>query len=344
MKGKSIKKITVLCAAGALALTINMGQVHASPYVSDQGVAGISKVMNEYLDKVDTDITIDITSEYSNLGIANVSDYLNVRKGPGEDQEKIGQLTKDGGCDIIEVDENGWAKIKSGKIEGYVDSTYLLTDEEAMARAGEVASLTATVRDAGSLRVRESANLLAATITLLSDGDKIEVVEIDEIVPEWIRVKTDLAEGYVSSDYVDVTYELKDAVSIEALQSGTTSAGVRTQIVSFAKQYLGGSYVWGGTTLGSGVDCSGFTQAIYSNFGYSIPRVSGSQANAGRRISAAEAKPGDLFFYGSGGTVNHVGMYIGNGQIIHASSPSTGIIISNAYYDSPISVNRYIND
>ena len=129
---------------------------------------------------------------------------------------------------------------------------------------------------------------------------------------------------------------------MEELQTGET--GTRAQMVTFAKKHNGGRYVWGGTTLGQGVDCSGFTQAIYRNFGYSIPRVSRSQAASGTSISASNARPGDLFFYGKGSYIDHVGMYIGNGQIIHASNARSGIKISSASYKSPIKVVRYIND
>ena len=342
MKVKSIKKITVLCAAGTLVFTLNTAQVNASPYVSDQGIAGISKVMNEYIESASTDVEITFSTEYTNLGIANVTESLNVRKGPGADQEKVGQLPKDAGMEVIAVEENGWAHITSGKIEGYVDSQYLLTGEEAVARAKEVATLVGVVKDAGQLRFRESASLLGDTITLIADGKKVEILDVDEVLPEWIQVKYDNKEGYVSRQYLDISYELKKAVSIEELQTGET--GIRAQMVSFAKKYNGGRYVWGGTTLGNGVDCSGFTQAIYRNFGYSIPRVSRSQAESGKSISSSNARAGDLFFYGKGNYIDHVGMYIGNGQIIHASNAKSGIKISSAYYKTPIKVVSYINN
>ena len=108
-------------------------------------------------------------------------------------------------------------------------------------------------------------------------------------------------------------------------------------------QFLGNRYVYGGTSLTNGIDCSGFTMRIYERFGYSIPRTSSAQSSYFRKISSSEAKPGDLFFYGSGGKVSHVAMYIGNGKVIHASSARTGIKISNAFYRSPIKVGRILN-
>ena len=151
MQGKNIKKITTLCLAGSLAFALNVSQVNASPYVSDQAVAGISKVITEYYQRVSFDVEVDFNTDYKNLGLANVSESLNIRKEPGEDQKKVGTLPKDAGMEIIELGENGWAKIKSGKIEGYVKASYLLTGQAAEDRAKEAATLVATVSDTATL-------------------------------------------------------------------------------------------------------------------------------------------------------------------------------------------------
>ncbi len=339
MQTKNIKKISAFCLAGTLAISLNVGQAQASPYVSDQGIAGISKVINEYYERVTTELEVDFSEEYTNLAIANVQDRLNIRKEPGANKEKVGTLQKDGACEILETVEDGWVKIKSGRVTGYVDSAYLITGEEAEAKAKEVSSLVATVTGTATLRVRESDSLLSDTLALVGEGEELEVIKV---LPAWIEVKIDSDEGYVSKEYVDISYQLNKAISVEELRTGET--GLRADMVAFARKYLGGRYVWGGTRLGSGVDCSGFTQAIYRNFGYSIPRNSRSQGSAGRSISSSNARPGDLFFYGKGNYINHVGMYIGNGQIIHASNARSGIKISNAYYRTPIKVVRYIND
>ena len=111
---------------------------------------------------------------------------------------------------------------------------------------------------------------------------------------------------------------------------------------SYAMQFLGNPYVWGGSSLTNGADCSGFVLSVYAHFGVSLPHSSAAQANYGTPIAASEAKPGDLFFYGSG-RINHVGIYIGNNQIIHASNRRTGIKISSAYYKAPVRVMRLIN-
>lgn len=119
---------------------------------------------------------------------------------------------------------------------------------------------------------------------------------------------------------------------------GNSSAVVsasRTAIVAYAKQFLGNPYVYGGTSLTNGADCSGFTQAIYKNFGISTGRSSRDQADKGTAISVESVQPGDLLFYASGDYINHVAMYIGGGQVIHASNSTTGIIISPSNYRTP---------
>ena len=115
-------------------------------------------------------------------------------------------------------------------------------------------------------------------------------------------------------------------------------------LVSYACQFVGNPYVWGGTSLTRGADCSGFVMSVFANYGVSLPHSSGSQAGCGTSISASEAQPGDLFFYGNGSRINHVAIYIGNGQVVHASSPRTGIKISGAYYRNPVKVVRVLQD
>jgi len=115
-------------------------------------------------------------------------------------------------------------------------------------------------------------------------------------------------------------------------------------MIQYACQFVGNRYVWGGTSLTNGVDCSGFTMRIYEKYGIYLPHSSKAQANCGTRIDASQAKPGDLFFYGSGKSISHVAMYIGGGQVVHASSAKTGIKISNAFYRTPICVVRLLND
>ena len=115
------------------------------------------------------------------------------------------------------------------------------------------------------------------------------------------------------------------------------SGGTGQEIANYARQFVGNPYVPGGTSLTDGCDCSGFTMSVYKHFGYSIPRNSGAQAAYGRGVSYEEAQPGDIFCY-----AGHVGIYLGGGQIVHASTQATGIKISNALYRSVISIRRIV--
>ncbi|MDO5292556.1 MAG: C40 family peptidase [bacterium] len=117
----------------------------------------------------------------------------------------------------------------------------------------------------------------------------------------------------------------------------------RTAIVNYAKKYRGARYVWGGTSLKRGVDCSGFVQAVYKKMGYKLPRTSRQQSQKGKKVSAKNLQKGDLLFYGSGRSISHVAMYIGNNKIIHASNPRDGVKISKYNYRKPITIRRIIN-
>ena len=116
-------------------------------------------------------------------------------------------------------------------------------------------------------------------------------------------------------------------------------------MVNYGLQFVGGRYVWGGTNPNTGADCSGFVQYVMRNAaGVSLPRTSREQAKVGRAIKSSEMLPGDLIFYAnSSGTVNHVAMYIGNGQIVHAASRKSGIKISTWNYRSPKTIRRVLN-
>ena len=138
---------------------------------------------------------------------------------------------------------------------------------------------------------------------------------------------------------VDTTTE--DDKKIETTKKEKETA-LRKDMVSYAKKFLGNRYVYGGTSLTKGTDCSGFTMRIYQKFGYKIPRTSRSQAKASKKISSSKKQMGDLIFYGSGSRVSHVAMYIGNGKVIHASNRKDGIKISKWNYRRYIKIGRFI--
>ncbi len=274
---------------------------------------------------------------YENLGMGKCEGNLNVRKEPDESGKLLGKLPEHGAVEIIdEVD--GWYKIESGELKGYVKAEYIATGDEALEIAAEEITTMATVTGDG-LRIRESASTDSDVIINLNSGEKLPVIEV---LDGWVKVAVDTDEGYVSADYVEIADELPTAKSLDELAYGTGVSNVRVDLVNNALQYVGNRYVWGGTSLTNGVDCSGFTMRIYQQYGIYLPHSSRAQAGYGRTISASEAQPGDLFFYGSGG-ISHVAIYMGGGQIVHASSARTGIKISNAFYRTPIKVVTLLN-
>lgn len=125
--------------------------------------------------------------------------------------------------------------------------------------------------------------------------------------------------------------------------SAELASATRTAIVAYAKQFLGNPYVYGGTSLTEGADCSGFTMKIFEHFGISTGRSSRDQAAKGKEIPIDSVQPGDLLFYASGDYINHVALYIGGGQIIHASTPKNGIMITTAYYRTPYKAVTFLN-
>ena len=276
---------------------------------------------------------------YDNLGIANIKEgNLNIREEATVESKVAGKMTKHNACEILEQDGD-WLKVRSGKVNGYVKAEYILTADAALAVAEEELIKVATVTGTATLRVREETSTDSATLALVGEGEGLVVEEEQE---GWYYVEVDDEKGYISGDYVEISWKLPTAQTIRELTKDDGYSDVRMQLVQYALQFVGNRYVWGGTSLTNGVDCSGFTMQVYAHFGIGLPHHSGSQPGYGTRISAGAARPGDLFFYGSGNRIGHVGIYIGNGQIVHASNERTGIKVSNAYYRTPICVVSYL--
>ncbi len=276
---------------------------------------------------------------YTNLGIANVDNNLNIRAVAAEDGKLVGKLPKDAACEVLDSDDT-WAHIKSGKVEGYVSQEYLLTGIPAKRRAEELAVTMAKVTT-DSLKVRAEANTDSEVITLVPNGEELEVADVEG---DWVRVYLDDEEVFVSAQYVEVGAQLGTAITMTELFYGQGVSDVRVDLCQYAKEFLGNPYVWGGTSLTKGADCSGYVLSIFKKYGISLPHSSVAQAGSGTAIKVSEAQPGDLIFYGNGRSINHVAIYIGGGQVIHASNPKTGIRISNVSYRSPVKAVRILHD
>lgn len=275
---------------------------------------------------------------YKNLAIANVTDNLNIRSEAGEDASLAGKLPADAAAEILGV-EGEWTKIRSGEVEGYVKSDFLLTGEPARDRAKELLTLTATVKGQG-VNVREEPNTDCEVVDQVATGEEMSVVEE---LGDWVKVEMDGEERYVKAEFVEVGEQLRDALTLTEARYGEGVSDVRVAVVDYATQFVGNPYVWGGTSLTNGADCSGFVMSVMAKYGVGLPHSSAAQANCGTRVGMDELKPGDLIFYGSGRRIGHVAIYIGNGQICHASNKRTGITVSNMYYRSPICATRVLS-
>lgn len=356
---QKLLKFSLVCASGALFLAANP----KTAFAFEEPVAGFTydKLNNSTEDNGDNAISISSLLNYpipgfTNLGIVNVETNLMVRSGPGTDYKIVGKIPKDGGCEIIEEDDgSGWTKITSGKVTGYVKSEYLITGPEASKLALKVGNYIAKSNANGSLRVRKEPSTDSEILDVIGKGE--ELLVLDSIVNtdgedhnKWVKVSLDSddsSEGtvaYVAKEYVDISFALKKAFTLEELEYGSGVSSTRANMINYAKQFLGNRYVYGGNSLTNGIDCSAFVMKIYAKYGYSIPRNSRSQAASGTKISASKLKPGDLVFYGKSGYINHVAMYIGNNKVIHASNKRDGIKISNMNYRTPLKYVRYIND
>ena len=292
------------------------------------------------------DMRAMVLNYYDRPGVSNVTNYLNIRQKPGETEKIIGKLPSYAGCEILE-ETDGWYKIRSGSITGYVSGDYILTGDAARQAAMEHAELMAIV-NTDRLNARTEPSTDAKIWTQISNNERYHVAEQ---LDGWVKIEFDetgdgdsdeISTAYVSTDYVDVRYALSEAIKFSPTEE---NASLRNQIVNYALKFLGNPYVWGGTSLTKGADCSGFTMSVMKHFGISLPHYSGSQANSGKKINSSQMRPGDLIFYGnSSGRINHVAMYIGNGQVVHAASRRSGIKISSWNYRTPLKIVDVIGD
>ncbi|MEG0214773.1 MAG: SH3 domain-containing protein [Hungatella sp.] len=290
-------------------------------------------------------------NQYDNLVISKVTNYLNIRSTPKDEGNAniIGKFPGKAAGEILETID-GWYKIQSGKITGYVtsDSQYTATGAEAKDLALSAASLMAIV-NTDKLNVRKEPSTESTIWTQISKEDRYTVLQQ---MDGWVQIELDSGEENADAAYiatrdnnVEVRYALEEAIKFSPVEEkANQEASLRSKIVNYALQFVGNRYVWGGTSLTNGADCSGFTQSVMRNFGISLPRVSRDQAKTGKAIDSSQMRPGDLIFYAnSGGTINHVAMYIGNGQIVHAASRRSGIKISTWNYRKPARIRNVID-
>lgn len=303
---------------------------------------------------------------YTDVAIAQVNNYVRVRAEANTESEVLGKLYNNSAATILETTEDGWYKITSGNVTGYVKCEYVVVGDEELAREASTRYATVTCT---TLFVRKEPSTEAKIVTMLPKDDDFVVVDESMRDSGWVKVTTSEGEGYVSTDYVElrtefVTAESKEeeearlkkeeearrkaAAAAEAArkkkeQQSSSSSSSNTSytaptssngqaVVDYASQFVGNPYVYGGTSLTNGADCSGFVMSVYAAFGVSLPHSSKSMRSVGYEVSTSEMQPGDIICYSG-----HVAIYAGNNTVVHASNKKEGI-----KYTSPASYKKII--
>ena len=322
-------------------------------------------------------------SNGNEIVVAQVNDYINVRADADAESDIVGKLYNGSVAKVLGRTGNGWARVRSGDVTGYIREEYVATGDTAQQLADSVTTKKAVVTTE-TLRVRAAAQADSDVITLIGQGQTLDILEEAD---GWYKVNTEDGEGYISADFADVEDVYPEAVSRaqeeaeeaaaeasrkaeeEAAKAASNAAagtagasGIKKKsggsgalntytgssgsgsasgqaVANYALQFVGNPYVWGGSSLTNGTDCSGFTMAVYANFGVSLPHYTGSQEHSGTAVnSLAEAQPGDLILYSG-----HVAIYLGNNQIVHASNPRYGITTGTATYRNIVAIRRIFN-
>lgn len=303
--------------------------------------------------------------EYANIGIAQVDNYVNIRDKDSEDGQVVGKLYNKSACNVEETTANGWYKITSGNVNGYVKCEFVVVGDTDLVK--ECSRRIATV-NTETLYVRNEQSTDSEIIGMVPEADDLTVSDESTAENGWIKVSVEEGEGYVSADYVTLSTEYTYAESKaeeearlareEAARRAAAAArsrgssggssgggGNRTYapasgsggqaVVNFATQFLGNKYVYGGSSLTNGTDCSGFVMSVYGNFGIGLPHSSSAMRSCGYGVSTSEMQPGDIVCYSG-----HVGIYTGGGTIISASNPRNGIKYDNVNYRKILAVRR----
>lgn len=358
---------------GGVSLALSNGN-KLEDITTDVPTMPIQSIM-EWMQEVDEDVPSQPTEEdlFKNLVIAQVTNYVNVRSLPSEEGEILGKLYNNSVGTFIQ-EENGWYQITSGSVTGYVKAEYCVTGEAAVEIAKRVGKRIATVTTE-TLFVRVEPSTECSIMGMVPEADDLLVLEETE---GWVKVDVEEGTGWVSTEYVSLHSEFVQAESKEeeerrlakeaeerrkaqeaaakkaaqnAASQGTQNSAPAQESVSYSVsggsemgaavaqyglQFVGNPYVYGGSSLTNGTDCSGFVMSVYANFGVSLPHNDAADRSQGYAVDGLEnAQPGDIICYSG-----HVGIYIGGGQIVHASNSRTGIIVSNADYRSILAIRR----
>ncbi len=356
--------------AGGVELTLSRTSTSLDSIAAGQKQASkIASIIEK--DDIETEETIEETEHFENLVIAKVSSYVNVRDEASEKGKILGKLYNKSVGEFL-GEENGWYLIQSGNVTGYVKAEFCVTGDEANELAPEVGTRLATI-ETTTLFVRSEATTESSIIGMVPFGDEFLIYDETD---DFVQVDTEEGKGWISKDYISIHTEFVKAESKEeekarlekeaaerrkareaankamreqaATSSDTTEAAPVTTysvgegselgkaVAEYGLQFVGNPYVWGGTSLTNGCDCSGFVMKLYEAYGVSLPHSSSSDRKQGYAVDGLEnAQAGDLICYSG-----HVALYIGDGKIVHASSKKTGIIVSKADYKKILAIRR----
>lgn len=318
---------------------------------------------------------------FTGKAVVMADGYVNIRDAASTSGNLVGTILPQGIVEVEEQGDE-WSLITSGECKGYIHNDYLMFGKTAAEYAGKYMSKKAFVV-ASALSLRETKQEDAVCLATLPNGCGYDVIEsgdewtaikVDDtlkgfVKSEYIEITYNtitaypvvLPDNYEEPATEETTEEVETPTTTETpTTEETTEAPATTEepsddgandggadkgveLAEFAKQYVGYPYVWGGTSLTEGADCSGFVMTVFKNFNYSLPRTADDQSLCGKSVSQSNVRPGDLVFYDYGtGVVQHVAIYIGNGQIVHAANTRSGIIVSAAFYNTPIAIRRII--
>ena len=285
-------------------------------------------------------ISSSSSNSSTSIKYVNASVGLNVRKGPSTSYAVITTLAD--GTKVTVVSTSGdWSKITCGNTTGYVSSKYLSNSTSSSDNNSSTeTSVTKYVNSSSGLNVRKGPSTSYSVITTLANGTQVTVKSTSD---GWSKITSGSVTGYVSSQYLSSTKPSTGSSTGDSTSSSTSTSA--SKVVAFAKTLLGKPYVWGAQGP-NGFDCSGFTYYVFKNSaGITLPRTSSEQSKYGTAVSKSNLKAGDLVFFdtvgANNGVVTHVGLYIGDGQIIHAASGQGKVVINNL--NSSYYVNAYVN-
>lgn len=332
-------KVLGFCLAWGAAAGLGTADVHAAgrdaSITTGSPVAGMDVYMERY-QRLTADLTQEkvsygtFTSIFKNLGVAMVEDSLNIRKEPKSDGQIVGKMKGHAGCSIL-AEEDGWYKIKSGPVTGYVYGKYLATGQAAKAEAYYDMKLMLRV-NTEILRVREGPGTDQRILGKIREGETYDFLSERD---GWVKFRYKDGTGYA--------YAPGNAIVAYTIPEAEKDSDLRAQVVNYAVGFVGNPYQWGGTNPNTGADCSGFVQYVMEHAaGVHLDRTSRQQAAEGQSVPASSMEPGDLLFYSDGREINHVALYIGEGKIVHAANRRSGIKISSWNYRKPVEIRRVI--